>query len=104
MKTEQVLLQLIVPARQASLLSDFLLAQAKTPFFTAIEAAGFGQPHEQLSPDEQVAGAQRKIKFEIELDTHAVEPLLGTLQSDLPTLTLFYRVVPILVQGTLSGP
>ena len=104
MKMEQVLLQLIVPAKQASLLSDFLLAQANTPFFTAIEAAGFGQPHEQLSPDEQVAGAQRKVKFEIELDTQAVDPLLTALQSALPTLTLFYRVIPILDQGILSEP
>ncbi len=102
MKTEQVLLQLIVPARQASLLSDFLLAQAKTPFFTAIEAAGFGQPHEQLSPDEQVEGAQRKVKFEIELNETAVQPLLMDIQTALPTLVLFYRVLPIKAQGVLG--
>ncbi len=99
------LLQLIVPASQATLLSDFLLAQAATPFFTAIEAAGFGQPHEQLDPDEQVAGAQRKVKFEIALAATDVEHLLARLHTTLPSLTIAWRVLPVLDHGTVGrGP
>ena len=101
MKTQQVLLQLIVPTGQASLLSDFLLAERHTPFFTAIELAGYGQPHEHLTPDEQVEGAQRKIKFELELPQADAEPLLARLHEALPSLTVAYRLLPVLRQGSL---
>ncbi len=103
MNEQMVLMQLVVPAGQASLLSDFLLAERHTPFFTAVELAGYGQPHEQLTPDEQVAGAQRKVKFELELPQASVEPLLARLNDALPALTLAWRVLPILNQGTLGG-
>ena len=102
MKTQQVLLQLIVPAGQASLLSDFLLAERHTPFFTAVELAGYGQPHEHLTPDEQVEGAQRKIKFELELPQADAEPLLARLHEALPSLTVAYRLLPVLQQGSLG--
>ena len=102
MNEQMVLMQLVVPAGQASLLSDFLLAERHTPFFTAVELAGYGQPHEHLTPDEQVAGAQRKVKFELELPQTDVEPLLARLRKALPSLTISYRLLPMLQQGTLG--
>jgi len=103
MNRDDQLLQLILPATQSTALVDFLLAREEVPFFTVIEAAGFGQPHEQLDPAEQVEGAQRKVKFEIELPAEAVEPLLNDVHNALPTLNIFYRVVPILAQGVLGA-
>ena len=103
MNEQMVLMQLVVPAGQANLLSDFLLAERHTPFFTAVELAGYGQPHEQLTPDEQVAGAQHKVKFELELPQADVTPLLQRINDALPALTLAWRVLPVLDQGTLGG-
>jgi len=102
MNRDDQLLQLILPATQSTALVDFLLAREEVPFFTVIEAAGFGQPHEQLSAAEQVEGAQRKVKLEVELPVDAVEPLLNDIQTALPTLNIFYRVLPILAQGALG--
>ncbi len=101
MKQTDQLLQLIVPAPQKTLLVDFLLAQETVPFFTVIEAAGFGQPHEHLTGEEQVEGAQHKVKFEIELAADEVEPLLNGIRQALPTLNVFYRVLPVVAQGDL---
>ncbi len=96
------LLQLIVPEKQAYLLSDFLLAQENLPFFTAIDTDGYGQPHEQLSANEQVKGAQHKVKFEVELKDEQLAPILETIEKNLPSLTIAYRVLPILQRGNLG--
>ncbi len=102
MKHQDQLLQLIVPEAQYTQVVDFLLAQPETPFFTMLRAEGFGQPHEHLNAVEQVAGAQRKVKFEVELRAEMVEPLLSDLQNALPTLNIFYRVLPIMHHGVLG--
>ena len=99
MKTTELthrLVQLIVPYQQATPLIDLLLAQENTPFFTVMEAAGYGQPEEQLSPAEQVEGAQHKVKLEIEMAANEVQPLLRTIKQAMPTATVFYRLLPII--------
>jgi hypothetical protein len=95
------LLQLIVPAMQAEPLSDFLLAHEQVPFFLMLEAVGMGQPHEQLTAEEQVEGGQHKVKFEVELPEDVVRPLLDHMREALPTLTIAYRILPIVEHDLL---
>ncbi len=102
MNTTHQIIQLFLPHHQASPLVDLLLAQDNTPFFTVVEAIGYGQPEEQLSPAEQVEGAQRKMRFDIELRADEVKPLLRHIRQALPTANIFYRIVPIVDHAVLS--
>ena len=102
MNNTHQLVQLFLPYHQATPLVDVLLAQENTPFFTVMEAFGYGQPEEQLSPAEQVEGAQRKMRFDIELRTDEVKPLLRHIRQALPTANIFYRIVPIIDHAPLS--
>ncbi len=102
MNNQDQLLQLIVPEAQYTQVVDFLLAQPEMPFFTMLRAEGLGQPHEHLNAMEKVAGAQRKVKFEVEVSAEEIEPLLSDLQNALPTLNIFYRVLPIIHHGVLG--
>ncbi len=101
MSTTHQLLQIILPYHQATPLVDLLLAQSNTPFFTVMEAAGYGQPEEQLSPVEQVEGAQHKVKVDIELRASEVKPLLQKIKQEMPTATVFYRLLPIIEHSPL---
>lgn len=102
MNTAHHLLQIFLPHHQATPLVDLLLAQENTPFFTVMEVFGHGQPEEQLSAAEQVEGAQRKIRIDIELRAEAVKPLLRNIRDALPTANIFYRILPIIEHSPLA--
>jgi len=63
---------------------------------------GYGQPEEQLTPAEQVEGAQRKMRLDIELQAGEVKPLLKRIRQEMPTANIFYRLLPIIEHSPLS--
>lgn len=97
----EVLLQLILTHPQARPLIDMLLAREQGLFFTVADIQGHGQPSERLSVHEQVAGAQRKVSVDIEIEANRVDALLKEITERLTTETIYYRVLPILRQGCL---
>ena len=99
----EVLLQLILTRPQARPLIDLLLAQPDSPFFTVANIQGHGQPAEQLSLQEQVAGAQHKVCIDVEIDHGRLDNLLAEIHNHLTTETIFYRVIPVLRQGCLGA-
>ncbi len=98
-----VLLQLIVARPQARILSDLLLAHGSGLFFTVSFIRGHGQPDERLTAQEQVAGAQNKVRIEVELAAAGVDPLLQEIDARLSRGAVFFRVLPILRQGCIGG-
>ena len=100
--SKDLLLQLILTRPQATPLIDLLLSRDDTPFFTVTDIQGHGQPDEQLSVQEQVAGAQEKVCIDVEISEGQLEAMLMDIKRELRMETLFYRVIPILRHGTIS--
>jgi len=99
----EVLLQLIVARPHTRPLIDLLLAHGDGLFFTASRIRGHGQPDEQLSLQEQVAGAQNKVRIEVELPAQGVDSLLADIDAQFSRGSVFFRVLPILRQGCVGG-
>ncbi len=99
----EVLLQLIVALPHARPLTDLLLAHGGGLFFTVSSIRGHGQPDEQLNLQEQVAGAQNKVRIEVELPVQGVDPLLTEIDAQFSRGSVFFRVLPILRQGCVGG-
>ncbi len=98
----EVLLQLILTRPQARPLIDLLLSRSESLFFTVADIRGHGQPAEQLSVQEQVAGAQQKVRIDVEIEADRLDPLLEEIHAHLTTETIYFRVLPILRQGCLG--
>ena len=97
---QKILVVLTIPPSLEEPIVDWLLEKHKTGF-TSQPVSGHSNQLEGLSPAEQVAGRRRRVQFQIELNTNAVDSFLESAASEFDGADIHYRVVPILAAGHL---
>ena len=81
---------------------DWLLARTGSSGFTSFPVAGHSTRHDRLSIAEQVAGRQRRVEFQVQMDAASVDGFLADAASSLGTLGVRYWVFPVWRAGHLS--
>lgn len=81
---------------------DWLLARTSSSGFSSFPVSGHSTRHDQLSTAEQVAGRQRRVEFQVQMDAASVDGFLADAASVLGTLGVRYWVIPVWRAGHLS--
>jgi hypothetical protein len=90
----------IVPALEERVV-DWLLSRDDGGF-TSRAAHGHSSRHDLLSAAEQVSGRQRRLEFEVELRSTALDGFIADLSDAFTNADLYYSVVPVLRSGHLG--
>jgi len=100
--TDKVLLVLSVPVALEDSIVDWLLAQTSMIGFSSVLIRGHGSRVGHLSIAEQVAGHQRRIRFEVVAPLEAARNSVATLKRDFAGSDLFYWIVPVADAGHIT--
>lgn len=95
------LLTLIAPVSLEEVLVDWLLQTSPSGGFCSGPINGHGAHHERLSLAEQVAGRERRIRFEVHADELEITDMLAHLRQTYAGTHLHYWITPISEVGTL---
>lgn len=96
------LLTLIVPAALAETMADLLLdAPDIVGGFTSSPASGHGATLEFMRGNERVRGRERRVKFEIALDSASLPGLRERVLAELPDVRLYYWTTALRSCGVL---
>lgn len=101
MSHDAFVLTINVPPSLEEALVDCLLSLAWRQGFTSFSANVHDHKSEGLSLAEQVAGHQRKIRFQMYVDRQNVSALLTKLKADFAGSGLHYWLIPALEQGVI---
>ncbi|WKJ90502.1 DUF3240 family protein [Methylomonas montana] len=101
MSHEAFLLTLNVSPSLEEAMVDCLLSLAWRQGFTSFPANVHDHDHQGLSLAEQVAGHQRKIRFQMYVEKQNISALLTKLKEDFAGAGLHYWLVPAIEQGLI---
>lgn len=101
MSHEAYLLTMSVPPSLEELMVDCLLSLEWRQGFTSFPANVHDHKNENLSLAEQVAGHQRKIRFQMYVEKHNISALLTKLKADFSGSGLQYWLLPAIEQGVI---
>lgn len=100
--TQQVLVVVTSPPALESQLVDWLLIEEGGAGFSSSVIHGHSTRHDHLSVAEQVSGRQRRLQFQIQLDTSRQGAFLESLEANFGGADLHYWVLPVLAGGHLG--
>ncbi|MBD9359773.1 DUF3240 family protein [Methylomonas sp. BW4-1] len=101
MSHEAFLLTVNVPPSLEEALVDCLLSLEWSQGFTSFPANVHDHNQQGLSLAEQVAGHQRKIRFQMYVERQNISALLTKLKADFTGSGLHYWLVPAIEQGII---
>jgi len=101
MSHEAFLLTVNVPPDLEEAMVDCLLSLEWRQGFSSFAANVHDHDHQGLSLAEQVAGHQRKIRFQIYIEKPNIPALLTKLKADFAGSDLHYWLVPVIEQGVI---
>lgn len=101
MSHEGFLLTVNVAPSLEEALVDCLLSLDWRQGFSSFPANVHGQASQGLSLAEQVAGHQRKIRFQMYVEKQHISALLTKLKADFAGSGLHYWLVPAIEQGVI---
>jgi hypothetical protein len=101
MAGEAVLVAVNVPPVLEDAIVDWLL-ERNSPAFTSYNVQGHSARHDHLSVSEQVSGRQRRLQFEVQLGTAALETFLADLVEAFAGSDLYYWATSIVATGHLG--
>lgn len=101
MSHEGFLLTVSVPPSLEEALVDCLLSLDWAQGFSSFPTNVHGQGSQSLSLAEQVAGHQRKIRFQMYVEKPHISALLTKLKADFAGSGLHYWLVPAIEQGVI---
>lgn len=99
--TDISLVTIIISPSLEETLVDWLLSHEGNYGFTSFPVSGHSIRHGHLSLEEQVAGRQKQVRFEMHVRGDDVAGLLTGLKTDFTGTGLHYWVAPILESGGL---
>ena len=97
----QVLAVITSPPSLEIQLVDWLLSQNSGAGFSSMKINGHSTRHDHLSIAEQVSGRQRRVQFQVQLGSGALDQFLESLKREFAGADLHYWVVPLLAGGHL---
>jgi hypothetical protein len=81
---------------------DWLLARRDEGFTTSLNVYGHSSSHENLSPAEQVSGRQKRIIFQVEINTEEKDQFLAELKERFAGASIHYWIHPVIASGSLD--
>ncbi|PPD31171.1 MAG: hypothetical protein CTY19_14730 [Methylomonas sp.] len=96
MKTEQFLVTINVSTALEEAMVDCLLTFESAQGFSSFPVNAHDHRNHGLSVSEQVTGRQRKMRFQMFIESDHLPALLSTLKNDFTGSGLHYWVMPVL--------
>jgi hypothetical protein len=88
-----------VPPSLEEAMVDFLLVREAEHGFSSFPINAHHHQHEGLSLAEQVSGRQKKIRFQLYIDAHALAGLVSQLKQEFAGAGIQYWVLPVIEKG-----
>lgn len=99
MNGQKYLLTINVPPLLEEAIVDCLLAIESADGFSSLTVNAHGSDQEHISLAEQVAGTQKKTRFQMYIPEHQLSGLIDVLKRDFSGSGIHYWVIPILDSG-----
>lgn len=95
------LLTIIAPPSLEETLVDWLLEESRIDGFSTSEIFGHGARQKGMSLLEQVTGRQRRVQFQVQVDSDTATYLIEQMRSRFSGVGLYYFVMPVQDCGRL---
>ncbi|SHE19342.1 DUF3240 family protein [methanotrophic endosymbiont of Bathymodiolus puteoserpentis (Logatchev)] len=99
MSSQEYLVTINVPPLLEEGVVDCLLAIESADGFSSLTVNAHTNHHEHMSLGEQVAGTQRKIRFQMYIPEQRLNSLIDALKRDFSDSGIHYWVMPVLDSG-----